>query len=121
MLHKPAQAIIEDITGVLPVTLDVNFDENYKDCVQITLGRQKSIIKYSDLFAFMFAIAKPEQQSQMIPVQQELGHQYMKQIRVKLTKDLKEGEEMVVNVPINVPQIIEDSMKEEIKTPYLEN
>jgi hypothetical protein len=118
MLKNNAQAEIYDVETGNPVILDVNFDDNYKDCVRITIGLEETIVKYTDLFSFMFTLATKEQQAKMIPVQQELGHQYMKQISVKLKKDMKEGEMMVVNVPINIPQIIEDEIK--LSTPLPE-
>ena len=74
----------------------------------------------------MFLIASKEQQANMIPVKEELGTQYMKQIQVRLKKDMKEGDLVVVNVPINIPKIIEDEILAEkklstggIKSPYL--
>lgn len=114
MIKGNAKAEIKDVTGrEYPVCFEVNFDDEYKDCVQITIGgpnpydQQIAVVKYSDLFSFMFTLATKEQQAKMIPVREELGTQYMKQINVKLTKDLKAGEFMTVNVPINVPEVIE--------------
>jgi len=86
MLKNPAQAVIEDGLGKNPVTLDVNFDKEQPDCVRITLGDKFSIVKYSDLFAFMFSIATKEAQAKMIPVREELGNQYMKQVSIKANK-----------------------------------
>jgi hypothetical protein len=119
MIKNNAQAVIEDVLGGDVVTFDVNFSDEHKDCVKITIAGYSSIVKYTDLFSFMFSIATKEQQAKMMPVREELGHQYMKQIQVKLKKDMKEGEMMVVNVPINVPQIIEDSIlsAKELSTP----
>ncbi len=126
MIKKNAQAEIKDVRTGNSLLLEVNFDENQKDCVKISFNDQDFIVKYADLFAFMFSLATKEQQAKMVPVREELGNQYMKQIQVKLTKDLKAGEFLVVNVPINVPQVIEDAIlsekklsTEEIKTPYL--
>lgn len=110
MIKNEAKAEIEDVNKGTFVYFEVNFDEDFKDCVKISLDGAYRIVKYSDLFAFMFSLATKEQQAKMIPVREELGNQYMKQIQVKLTKDLKAGEFMVVNVPINVPQVIEDAI-----------
>lgn len=111
MLKNGAMAQIGDIRKKrYPFTMQVNFDVRYPDCVKITMGMENRVVKYSDLFSFMFTIASKEQQAKMMPVREELGHQYMKQIHVRLKKDMKEGEEMVVNVPINIPQIIEDEI-----------
>lgn len=121
MINQKARAEIEDVrdnTGTLD--LEVNFDGDYNDCVKITIrddtGHDTSrIIKYSDLFSFMFVLANKEQQAKMVPVTEELGHQYMKKIHVKAKKDIKEGEELIVNVPINVPKIIEDEILFELE------
>lgn len=113
MIKNPSQAVIKDARGDYPVVFDVNFDPMYSDCVKISMGTYERVVKYSDLFAFMFTLGTKEQQAKMIPVREELGHQYMKQIQVKLKKDMKEGEMMVVNVPINVPQVIEDAIIKE--------
>ncbi len=116
MIKDEAQAVFEDGLGINPVILDVNFDNDHPDYIRITIGGVSSIVKYTDLFSFMFTIATKEQQAKMIPVREELGHQYMKQIQVRLKKDMKEGDMVVVNVPINIPQIIEDAI---IPSPYL--
>jgi|GEM_PF-2640116 len=112
MINKPASAEIKDQNEINDVGLDINFDEKYPESVRIAIGDNVSIVKYSDLFSFMFVLATKEQQSLMMPVKQELGHQYMKEIQVKLTKDLKKGEFMVVQVPINVPNIVAQEIKE---------
>lgn len=101
------QAEIKEQTGKTPLQLEVNFDDKYKDCIKIT---GDGIVKYSDMFEFMFLLGKPEQQAKMIPVQQELGNEYMKQIRIKCKKDMKEGEELVVNVRVKVPELVEQKI-----------
>jgi len=110
LIKKEAKAEIKDVDGEHSLSFEVNFNEDYKDCVRIEMGGDYRVVKYHDLFVFMFAIATKEQQAKMIPVREELGYQYMKQIQVKLKNDMKEGEMLVVNVPINVPQIIEEQI-----------
>ena len=114
-LNNKALAELEDVKGVHNVVFEVNFDEENKECVKITIAGNESIIKYTDLFAVMFTLANKEQQAKMIPVREELGYQYMKTITIKTTKDLKEGEFITVNVPINVPKVIEESILAEQK------
>ncbi len=113
MIKDLAKAEIADILGVNNVTLDVNFDENYKDCLKLTIAGQEAIVKYTDLFSFMFVLASKEQQAKMIPIQQEKGDEYMRQHHVRLKRDMKEGEELIVNCKIHVPTIIEESIKKE--------
>lgn len=125
MIKDNALAEIQDVLNPEQVvTFEVNFNEEQKDCVKITINDASVVVKYTELFSLMFMLASKEQQAKMIPVKQELGTQYMKQIHVKLKKDMKEGEEMVVNVPINVPQIVEEQILFEkglsTPSPYLQ-
>ena len=108
--NLPAE--IFEQTGKTPLLFEVE-----GDCIKITVD---GLIKYSDLFEYMFALAKPEMQAKMIPVQQELGNEYMKQIRIKCTKDMKEGEELVVNVRVRVPEVVEQQILKDLKSPYVD-
>lgn len=112
-IKTQGQAEILDVLGVNNLTLAVNFDDNYKDCVKVTLGKMETIVKYTDLFSFMFTLGTKEQQAKMIPVREELGTEYMKTLRIRCTKDMKAGEEIVVHTKIHVPTIIEESIKKE--------
>lgn len=126
MLKNNAQAELEDARELNNVFLSVNFDKDrYKDCVLIEMGGKEAIVTYTSLFSFMFCLATKEQQAKMIPIKQELGTEYMKQIHVRLKKDMKEGEEMIVNVPIHVPSLIEADIRHElekksIESPYMD-
>lgn len=125
MIKNNATAELKNLIDVNPAIFEVNFDDKYKDCVRISLFEHNAIVKYTDLFSFMFTIATREQQAKMIPVSQELGTEYMKQIHVRLKKDMKEGEEVIVNVPIHVPSLIEADIRHElekksIESPYMD-
>lgn len=109
MIKAAAQAVLEDVNGVNNVTMDVNFDEEHKDCIKFTLDEKEAIIKYTDVFAVMFTLATKEAQAKMMPVRQELGTEYMKEVTIKCTKDMKEGELIKVNVRIHVPTVIAES------------
>lgn len=109
-----AAAIIKDVNGSHEMTLEVNFDKSYKDCIKIKISNNELIVKYSELFSFLFVLANKEQQAKMIPVQRELGNEYLKQIKIKCKKDMKEGEELVVNVKIHVPTVVEDEIKHQL-------
>lgn len=112
-LKNKGQAIINDVEGMNPVTFEVNFSEEHKDCVKITLAGVSSIVKYNDLFSFMFTIASKEAQAQMIPVQEEKGTEYLRQHTVKVKNDMKAGDSLVVNCRIHVPTVIEEQIKSE--------
>ena len=111
LTKKNTQAEIKEQTGKKPLLFDINFDSQYKDCVKIT---GDGVVKYSDLFEFLFVLAKPEAQARMIPVVQELGNEYMKQIRIITTKDMKKGDELVVNVRVRVPELVEKQILKDL-------
>lgn len=121
MIKNNAQAELIDAFTGKPVVLEVNWIDELKDHVRIDLTEVMSdehehpivALKYTDLFSFMFTLGTKEQQAKMIPVREELGTEYMKTLHIRCTKDMKEGEEIVVNVKIHVPTIIEESIKKE--------
>ena len=117
MIKANKVAEIKEQTGKTSLQFEINFGEKYKDCIKIT---GDGIVKYSDLFEFMFILGRPEQQARIIPVQQELGNEYMKQIRIKCKKDMKEGEELVVNVRVHVPSVVESQILKDLKSPYVD-
>lgn len=122
MFKDGTQAMINDVDGGLsPMFLDIAFDDSHqhRGCIRISVGHERRVIKYSDLFSFMFMLATPEEQALMMPVQQELGHEYLKQIRIKCKRDMKEGEELVVNVKVHVPSVVEEQIIHELKTAKL--
>lgn len=128
MIKQNAIAELRDVNE-RPLIMEINFnDKYYKDCVRMTFTKtpddievEEFIFKYSELFSFMFTLASPEQQALMMPVSQELGHEYMKQIRIKCKKDMKKGEELVVNVKVHVPTVVEEQIIKDLKTPFIDN
>lgn len=95
------------------ISIDVNFDKKYTDCVRINLGKSRAIIKKSDLFQILFMVSNEQQQEAMIPIKKEAVRPYKKQHMVKLQKDMKAGEELVVNCTVHVPLLVEEALKKE--------
>lgn len=116
MMKKHNIATLEDHSVKKnSIELDVNWDPELKDYVRLLFNGEEAYIKKSDLFSFMFVLATPEQQDELIPVSRREVRPYERQHRVKLTKDMKEGEELVVNCMIHVPTIIDEAIRNEIK------
>lgn len=127
MIKTKAGCTIEDQDGVNNVDFEVNFDQNRRDLIKITLGNKISLIKKDDLWNFVFTIVKTDQQQQMIPVRKEEMEQYVKQHTVELQRDMKKGEIMAVNCKVNVRQEVADTVRRELEekklstvSPYME-
>ena len=118
-------AKLEDFSGDNhEIEIDVNWDKDLMEFIKLTIDDKIVYVKKSDLFAIMFLLATPEQQVEMVPVKREEMKEYERQHRVKLTKDMKEGEELVVNCKIHVPTIIDEAIRNETKevvSPFISN
>lgn len=115
MLKKHNTATIEDHSdGKHEIILDVNWDKDLMDYIKLDFDGKIAYIKKSDMFMFMFVLGTPEQQEQMIPVRRDEMKPYERQHRIKLTRDMKEGEELVANCKIHVPSIIDEAIRNEI-------
>lgn len=108
-------AVFEDYsTEKHSIEMEVNWDKTLTEYIKLLFDGKEAYIKRSDLFAMMFVLATPEQQEDMIPVTRKEMKPYERQHRVKVTKDLKEGDELVVNCIVHVPSIIDESIRAEI-------
>ncbi len=115
MLTKHNTATIKDHSeGKHEIILDVNWDKNLMEYIKLDFDGKVAYIKKSDLFQIVFVLATPEQQEQMIPVRRDEMKPYERQHRIKLTRDMKEGEELVANCKIHVPSIIDEAIRNEI-------
>jgi hypothetical protein len=119
---KHNQATIEDHSGSKhEILLDVNWDPELSDYIKMDFNGEIAFIKKADMFAFMFVLATPEQQDLLVPVRKDEMRPYDRQHRVIVQKDLKAGEEVIVNCKIHVPTIIDASIREELKKEAIDN
>jgi hypothetical protein len=87
------------------------FDPHNPDSVSIhdKSGNKCTVMK-NDLYAFVFMIGDPEQQSELVPVRKTTITKYVRQHRVIAKKDIRKGEEIVVNCEIDVPTVVEEGI-----------
>lgn len=128
MIKTHATAIIEDQEGINNITFDVNFNKDRKDLIKVTLANKVSTIRKDDLWNFVFSIVQTSQQQRMIPVKKEDFTVYNRQHHVKVEKDLKAGDEVIVNCKLDVTQRVEEHLRKEfeeknkkIVSPYNDN
>jgi len=112
--NKPIQAIIEDTAKHNDVIFDVNFDEEKKDLIKITIGDKTALIEMNKLWEFVYTIITPELAEKIIPVKKEDRIVYTKQHNVIVQQDLKAGDSLVVNCHTDVKKEVADALKRDL-------
>lgn len=114
MLKHKAKAELTNKIGKNKTFVDINWSKRYKDCLKFTIGDQNAIIPKAELFQLLFIVSNPEQQMAMIPVQTQKVRLYARKHTVKLNKDMKAGEILNVHCEINVPLIVENTIRQRL-------
>jgi hypothetical protein len=122
MNNKPKQAVIEDKNKKNDVVFDVNFDPEQKNLLKISIGSKIALIELQKLWEFVYTIVTPELAEQIIPMKREEREVFTKQHIVKVQKDLKVGDELVVNCHTDVRKEVADAMRRDLlekkESPY---
>jgi hypothetical protein len=113
MLNENSKVLLPDLKNRSDVGMEVAFSDNeeLKDTIRVTIGKEEAIVKIKDLYGFMFVIANAEQQEQLLPVRSVTVRKIRKQHRIKVLKHVYPGEHVVANCETNVPVEIFEGMK----------
>lgn len=105
MISEHTKARIHDLRGKTDMDLEINFSEDplFKDCVKVSVGKEDIVIDMKDLYEFVFWVADPETQADLIPMTQTKVRRIVKMHKVKVTKPIKPGEFLNVRCETNVP------------------
>jgi len=118
MIENHNKITIPDVNGKNDLTIEVNWSSvpEIQGCkmFKVEINGQYGIIKAEDLFAILFALGSEEVKEKLMPVRSTTITKYYKQHRVVAKKDIKRGEELVVNCSINVPSVVREGFKFEI-------
>lgn len=68
-----------------------------------------------EIVTLALLVASPQFQEHLIKSHEEIVRPYKKQHVVKVQKDMKVGEEIVVNCQVNIPLMVEEKIKEDLK------
>ena len=112
MIAHKARAILTNRLNGISVKADVNL-KKYEDCVVFSFVKSKVAIPQAELYQLIFTISNPAQQTEMMPVKREEVRPYARKHTVRATKDIKAGELINVHCEINVPLLLEESLKKE--------
>lgn len=102
--------------------IEVNFDtkpENQKCRVlKITFpGGTHAYIERRHLHSMLFAISEPEQQLALVPQTMIRKKRFEGLVRMKATKDIKKGEDIVTVCRHDLPVSIDEFLENPAKTP----
>lgn len=108
-------ATLTDVRGQNDIEVEVNKDGKEEDFVEFKIrdcdgDYIKSYISIKDLYGLVFLLVGPEEQADMIPIKKTEMRSEVRKIRVKAQKDIKRGEEIVVNYKLDYPLIIEENV-----------
>ena len=93
------------------LTLEVNWDEASRNdrLVKVKLRGEEAIIKYQDLYSFIFLLGSADEQVNILPVTSTLMEKFIRQHSVKVKRDMRAGEYIVVNCQVDVPKRMMES------------
>lgn len=81
---------------------------NENDMMTISIEGHTRTFSIADLASLLVATSKKKYFDDFMSDLEAKGNMYKRQHRVRVNKDLKKGDEMVVNCDIFVPQIVKD-------------
>ena len=92
--------------------IEMKLDPKSKHVEIIVLGNpvRSYKVKKTDLWAIAFAIADEKTQEQMMPVRKTIMTQFIREYRIKATKDVKQGEFLTFRVNIDMPKVVEEEL-----------
>lgn len=105
MIHGPEKFKIP-VHGPHKVEFIVNWTKATQACEFVKMridGRDDILIPVSSFIRTAMFLANEEQQDALIPMTSVKVKQVRKQFNLKLTKDMKAGEELVFNAAFDVP------------------
>ena len=90
---------------------EVHWNQGTDDTVRITIGDKSAVIPYASLYGFVFINSEGEDMNNLMPVKQTVVKHLRKQHRVTVQRNIKRGEQLVVNCEIDIPVAIIQALK----------
>ncbi len=63
------------------------------------------IITAEDLWKAAFMLSNPKAQEELLPVESQAVREYYKTVRIRATKDIRKGEEIVARATFKIPEL----------------
>lgn len=89
---------------------DLTFEFNPKRAynIGVGLGESSGVVRWRELYDFVVMTAKTKELQDLLFTRRVEATEYERTHRVKLLKDLKAGEELVVKCRIDIPNILKE-------------
>jgi len=100
------------IISVGSLKIEVNWDDTVKpaQAFRFTLGDVTEIVERQDVYALLFLFGTDEQQELLTPVTKEVFKEVTRHLRIKASKDIKVGDEIVVPYKFKLPLAAHEAM-----------
>jgi len=108
-LHLPDQNHKND------VEVEMNYNSKLEGVLKMTIDGKIAHVKIEDLYGLAFVVCDPEQQMNLMPVRQTTIRKVIRQHTVKIGKNLKAGEKIIVNCEYDTPVSIEEGLAGNLK------
>lgn len=81
--------------------------------VLVRMGSMRVLMKKSDLWQMAWLISRQKEQDDLISIRKTHLMKFERGMKIQATKDIRKGEFIQINVPINIPTLIVESLLQE--------
>ena len=113
MIKSANKVNIPSIDGGEDLKIEFNYNKQAKEdrILKVTLGDTKTYVKFEDLYGLIFVIANQNEQDNIMPVRQTQITKFVKQHTIRCKKNMKRGEDIIVNCSIDVPTTVTEGLR----------
>ena|SRR3990167_2661514 len=95
--------IVRDLDGKNDLKIFIDWDKRKEETVlRAKMGETQALLSGDDLWKVAFVLATEEQQVDMLPINSQATRHFSKLVKIKATKKIKAGEEIVAKVNFSI-------------------
>lgn len=99
------------------VTLEMNWKQKLDlTDVRIRVADKTAIISLKDLFAFVLIEGDEKMKEELLPERKTKMYKYIRQHKISINKNMKRGDIVFANCEIDIPKLMVETLREEIKS-----
>ena len=111
------QLVIPSQNGSKELNLELNWKDSQSPTdVLITVGEEKTVVDFKDLYMFVLMEATEHLKDELMPEKKVKMYKHIRQHAVIAGKDIKKGDRTIVNCEIDIPKVLVDTLREEFKS-----
>lgn len=109
------QLTIEDMEGKNHLKVFVDWENRHGvPTLKAEMGDARAVLNAHDFWSVAFAIASDEEQEKMLITREAATRCFDKMVKIKATKNIQKGDEIVVRVNFTVPEDVLLKLNEDI-------